>query len=134
LALAALKIIVLPPSIIEFLIPLSILLTALYNIFQKEEKTTQWRWNYLLALFFGFIHGMGFSNFFSALLGKESHILGPLFAFNIGIELGQIGIIAVFLGLYFLIVDCFKLPQRFWAIGISCIAAVLASWILFNQF
>lgn len=57
---------------------------------------------YLIVLSFGFIHGMGFSVLLRSLLGSEESIILPLLSFNIGIELGQILILAVFYVLYYL--------------------------------
>ena len=121
LALATLQIIQVNSAMVEFLIPVTIFLTALSNIFGKGDR---WRaskvhTNYLLALFFGLIHGLGFSNYLRALLGKEGNITIPLLAFNIGIEVGQIIIVAIFLTLSFLFVDLFAVARRDWRMVIS---------------
>ena len=81
LALATLQIVTLPTNIIEFLIPLTIFFTALYNIFETEAHLDRrkMRINYGLALFFGLIHGLGFSNYLRMLLGSEESIFLPLF-------------------------------------------------------
>ena len=68
---------------------------------------------------FGFIHGMGFSNYFRELLGTESDILAPLFAFNIGIEAGQLSIVAVILCVSFLAFNILKISQQSWTQFIS---------------
>lgn len=92
LAASALDIIRLPSSIIENTIPLTIIASCVFNIYQELKKTTNSS-SYILVLVFGFVHGMGFSNFFRSILGKEESIIGPLFAFNIGVELAQIAIV-----------------------------------------
>jgi hypothetical protein len=121
LALATLHIISVNANVIEFLIPLTIFLTAVSNIFLKESTLTRDRLqvNYLMALFFGLIHGMGFSNYLRALLGREQSIVTQLFAFNIGLEFGQIIIVGIFLGVSFIAVDIGKANRRDWRIVLS---------------
>lgn len=134
LALAALDIIFVNRDLIEFLIPLTILLTALYNVSSHEVQedpspgvfSRSVQLNYLFALFFGLIHGLGFSNFFKSLLGQEADIVTPLFAFNVGIELGQLMIVAFLLLIAFLIMNVFKVRQQSWNQFISGAAAGIA--------
>ena len=87
LVLATINILNIPSAVIEFLIPVTILLTAIANIVQKGDYVTPklHAIKYMTALFFGLIHGLGFSNYLTSLLGLESNIVKPLFAFNIGI-------------------------------------------------
>jgi hypothetical protein len=95
LALAATKAVDANRTWIEFLIPVTIVLAGLFNIFRKS-KSTKTPWLTLLAVVaFGLIHGVGFSSFFQSLLGKEESIIMPLLAFNLGIEFGQILIVMV---------------------------------------
>ena len=126
LALSALRIVNLPADLIEFLIPLTILITALYNVLRKAEASQRVLWNYFLALFFGLIHGLGFSNYFRALLGQEENIIGPLFAFNVGVELGQLLIVAIIMAVSFVVMNVFKAKQRDWTLFISGAAAGVA--------
>jgi len=126
LALSALKIVVFPSDIIEFLIPLTILATALFNVSNKQNHNKYVNINYALAMFFGWIHGLGFSNFFKALLGAEEQIIGPLFAFNVGVELGQIIIVALTVMAGYLVVNRFKSSQRDWNLFVSGAAAGVA--------
>lgn len=74
---------------------------------------------YGLALCFGFIHGMGFSYLLRSLLGKEENILPPLFAFNIGLELGQLFILAVFLLISVFLQRFFQVKTKDWNFFIS---------------
>ena len=91
LALSAFDKLLVNSSIIEFLIPLTILFTGIFNLLNLHKTTHQnINLKYLMALFFGLIHGMGFSYLLKSLLGKTSSILMPLFSFNLGIEAGQI--------------------------------------------
>ena len=133
LVLATLKIIKVPTDLIEFLIPITIILTSLGNLFQKSEKISSrsHHFRYAIALFFGLIHGLGFSNFLRALLSEVESMLVPLLAFNIGIEIGQLIIVLIILGFAILFVDIAGVKRREWvlilsggALGISLIMAV----------
>ncbi|QQS28805.1 MAG: HupE/UreJ family protein [Sphingobacteriales bacterium] len=122
LALAALKIVVLPSEIIEFLIPVTIFLTSINNVLNQPKSTgTMFRitGTYLMVVFFGLIHGLGFSNYFTALLGTEQSIVKPLLAFNIGLEVGQILIVAIILILASVVMRLLKLSQRDWTLFVS---------------
>ncbi len=121
LAMATLNLISVNVTLIEFLIPLTIFITAVSNLFLRETSLTQGRVqvNYGLALFFGLIHGMGFSTYLRALLGKDQSITTQLFAFNIGLEFGQIIIVAIFLSVSFIAIDVAKANRRDWKIVLS---------------
>jgi hypothetical protein len=118
LALATLNFIKVNASLVEFLIPLTIAVTAISNILRPQIKNGL-QLNYLFAFFFGLIHGLGFSNYLKPLLGNEVSILRPLFSFNIGLEAGQLVIVASFLMFSILPLIWFKVKQRNWIIVIS---------------
>jgi hypothetical protein len=133
LALATLKIIEVNTKLIEFLIPATIFLTACVNLFQKSDNfnSNLHKFKYGAGLFFGLIHGMGFSSYLTSLLGKEGSLITPLFAFNIGIEIGQIIIILIMTALTLLIVDLAGVKRREWiliwsgaAIGVSTVLMI----------
>lgn len=143
LGLAALDVIRFPADWIEFLIPTTIFLTALYNtVIHKlgEEKegtfSRKLNLNYLFALLFGLIHGMGFSNFFRSMMmpGEESSLIKQLFAFNVGVELGQLTIVAVILLLAFVGMNRLRIPQRDWNLFISGMAAGPALIMMMERF
>ena len=128
LALATLKIISVNAELVEFLIPLTIFLTAVTNLFGKDEALPSHRLqaNYFLALFFGLIHGMGFSNYLRALLGKDQSIFTQLFAFNLGLEFGQIIIVGIFLAVSFIAIDLIHINRRDWKMVLSSAIAGIA--------
>ncbi len=127
LALSTLNIVLLSPEIIEFLIPVTIFITALSNfIFYRDHTPVRIGRQYTFALFFGLIHGMGFSNYLKMLLGKESHIFEPLLAFNVGLEIGQLLIVFAFMLLTWLVTNVMKLSFRYWMYLISGITAILS--------
>lgn len=118
LALAATKMVVPNYTLIEVLIPVTILLSSIHNLYFKESKSKFWM-KYVIITCFGFIHGLGFSNFFIALMGESQSILPTLLAFNLGLELGQLIIVLVFMGIYFSMDKLFKVQKRDWVIFIS---------------
>lgn len=128
LALATLSIVSVNADVIEFLIPLTIFITAVSNLFKKEElrNSKGIQLNYVFALFFGLIHGLGFSNYLRALLGKDRSILSQLLAFNLGLEFGQIIVVAIFLVIAFLLVDLLTISRRDWKMVLSSAIAGIA--------
>jgi hypothetical protein len=127
LALATLSIISVNSSLVEFLIPLTIFSTSCSNLFKRDKSSTRIiQANYVMALFFGLIHGMGFSNYLKALLGKDQSILSQLLAFNLGLEFGQIVIVGVFMAICFTLVDLMKVNRRDWKMVLSSAIAGIA--------
>ena len=127
LALSTLRVISVNQELIEFLIPVTIFITATSNIFRSTELSDRTTYiNYGYALFFGLIHGLGFSNYLKSILGKDSGIVSQLFAFNIGLELGQIIIVSIFLILSFILVDLFTVNRRDWKLVLSSAIAGMA--------
>ena len=120
LALTSFSVISIKSEVIEFLIPMTIIATAIHNLFIRSTSgiSGQTR-SYWMALFFGFIHGMGFANYFRALLMDESSILIPLLGFNLGIELGQLLFVLLVLGVAYVVTNWLKMPQRDWNIFVS---------------
>lgn len=124
LALTAFNVLRAPSDLIELLIPVTILLASLNNVIAKRPEgglfSKRLSLNYALALGFGLIHGMGFANFFRALMGGEgSSIVKPLFAFNVGVELGQIAIVLAFFLLLFVLSRAFSFLHRDWNLYVS---------------
>ena len=132
LALATLNLISIDSDWIEFLIPMTIFITALGNLFRKEQpfQSARIQVNYVFALFFGLIHGMGFSNYLRALLGKDESLAMQLFAFNVGLEAGQIIIVGIFLAVSFIVVNLASVNRRDWKIIISSAVAGIALMLL----
>ena len=119
LVLSALDVFRFPSDWVEFLIPCTIVFTALDNIiFSKNEKKLI-QLNYYLALLFGLIHGMGFANSVRMMLASEQDITLPLFGFNIGLELGQIIVVAIALFIHYIFSEVLKLSNKIWIYIIS---------------
>jgi len=105
---------------IEFLIPVTIVITALSNFFVKKFSfNTRFPLIYFFALFFGLIHGLGFSNHLKSMLGKDSSIIWELLAFNVGLEAGQLLIVLAMLIISFIFVNLLKCNRREFLLYIS---------------
>lgn len=128
LALSTLNIISVKVELIEFLIPVTIFITAGSNIFRNEESmgSRNMQINYFYAAFFGLIHGLGFSNYLKSILGRDRSIISQLFAFNIGLEFGQIIIVVIFLAASFILIDLFGVNRRDWKLVVSSAVAGIA--------
>ncbi|WP_420576716.1 HupE/UreJ family protein [Ekhidna sp.] len=134
LALATMRIIKINADLIEFLIPVTILVTAISNLFTKEDRIAEgkiWR-NYGYAGFFGLIHGLGFSNYLRALLGKDETIILQLFAFNVGLEVGQIIIVGLFMAISFIFVGLGGVTRRDWKMIISSAVGGIALMLMMD--
>ena len=123
------NIIYIPSKLIELLIPITILISiikVLYSTFIAKTKLQKDWFNYILILFFGLIHGAGFSNYLKAILGKSTNIWDKLLAFNIGLELGQIIILILFLLFSRIVVSLFQIRYKLFLIFISIIIIILS--------
>ena len=107
---------------VEFLIPCTIIATAIFNFFVKDYTPKSLRVNYFLALFFGLIHGMGFANTIRFMLSKNQGIAVPLISFNIGLEAGQVVAVAFILLISYLLVNKINLNKKWWVWSLSAIA------------
>ena len=137
LALASFGWVVIPSHIIEFLIPVTILITAIRNVAappsdQLTDDQGNMTGHYLVALCFGFIHGMGFSNYFRALMMDSSSITIPLLGFNLGIEIGQLLVVSIIVIVASLVVKFAQVKHRDWNLFISGAAAGI-SIVLMNE-
>lgn len=122
-----------PVDWIEFMIPLTIAGTALNNLFYQSGKSTgKLPLIYFFALFFGMIHGLAYANLLLDLEGGEnlgSHLL----AFNLGIEVAQLLVVAVVLFLTFIFVEQLKIPQQWWLGVISSIILTFSLKMAFER-
>jgi len=126
LALSVYEIITVNEKLVEFLIPCTIIATALFNFLQKDFEPRSLRLNYFLALFFGLIHGLGFANTIRFMLASDQSIGWSLFAFNVGLEVGQVIVVTGILLLSFLIVDKLHAKRKWWVWVLSGIVLGIA--------
>ena len=134
LALAAYDLIKAPLDIVEFLIPVTIFITGVFNILRasntvaRKEKIT-----FFLALFFGLVHGLGFSNYFRILIGKEDDKILPLLEFALGIEAAQIIIVFSVLLLGMFLQNFFRVVKRDWVLVTSAIVIGVSIPMMINR-
>jgi len=120
LALSVLNYVTVSVKWIEFLIPITIVITAISNIWQKDfQFKTRFPLIYFFALFFGLIHGLGFSNYLKSLLGKTTNIVAELLAFNLGLEFGQILIVLLVLFVSWICITLLKFSRREYLLFLS---------------
>ncbi len=134
LALSIFNKIIISSKWVEMLIPITIIITALENLVQKNTGQHHSRWRYISALFFGLIHGLGFSNFLKSMIGKDESIVTQLLAFNLGLEGGQLLIVAAVLLLSFLFVQVLNRQRKEWIVFVSGGIFSLASMMAIERF
>ncbi len=144
LALATLRLVTFPPAIIEALIPVTIMATAVFNLARvgppgrpapanRVLGPVLWAAPNALAAAFGLVHGLGFSNYLRELLGQQSRPVLELLAFNVGVELGQVLIVSVILALGALLLRGFGVARRDWVLAVSGAALGVAALLLLQQ-
>lgn len=133
LAVATLRLVRVDTGLVEFLIPVTIVATAVTNLVglrredPAEHKVAARPLRYALALVFGVVHGLGFSNFLRLALGEERSLFVPLLSFNIGLELAQIVVAVGVVAVALVAVRFLSLPQRVWTLLLSALAGGLAA-------
>lgn len=118
---------------VEFLIPLTIVITAIFNFNQKEFTEKTLKLNYFLALFFGLVHGLGFARTIRFMLAKGESLALPLLSFNLGLEAGQIVVVCAILLLSYLLVNRSGLSRQWWVWGLSSISLCMATFFCFQN-
>lgn len=129
LSLAALQIVNVPTWIAESAIAASVIVAALNNVFPIFHGR---RW--IVAFLFGLIHGFGFANVLTELGLPQSTLLIALVGFNLGVEAGQVAIVAVFLPIAYALRDSFFYKKVVLVAGSLLIAAVATAWLVERVF
>ena len=140
LAVSALNIIQIKQSIIEILIPVTIIITCFVNLVEvlfpnlKNGKGLKnYFLNYSLALLFGLVHGLGFSYLLKSMLGKEATVVFPLLSFNLGLEIGQFIIVCLVLLFSVFLARFTKIQKRIEVICISLLVLGIALLLLVQR-
>jgi hypothetical protein len=143
LALATVGAIKINTTLVEVLIPVTILITSVFNIVDSQAVengrgvTGSARRHhtvlYALAGVFGLIHGLGFSSFLRVVLGGEESIVLPLFAFNVGLEVGQILIVLALFALGALMTHIVRMTRRDWLLVVSGATAGIAITLILDR-
>ncbi len=125
LSLAALQIIALPSRLIESLIAASVVLAALNNVWPVVKEGRRW----LVAFGFGLIHGFGFASVLTDLDLPRNSLLSALLGFNVGVEMGQMVIVLIFLPLAFLLRSSLFYRRMTFVGGSLVVAVIAATWM-----
>ena len=137
LLLSVFGIIAFKVSVIELLIPITILITAIYNLLtaSKSNKNRGLNLIFFITPFFGIIHGLGFSNYFKSILGGNAvSKLLPLSEFALGIEAAQIVVVFIVLILSYTVQTVFRFSRRDWALVFSAfVIGVVLPMIIGNE-
>ena len=123
LFLAAYDVVSVNSKLIEFLIPITILVAAIFNVFTSGKKNGNDKVGvlYITTIFFGLIHGLGFSTFFDVISSNVDSKVLPLIEFALGIELAQLIIVLVVLIISFIVQTIFRFSKRDWILVVSSI-------------
>jgi hypothetical protein len=123
LALSSYGIVAVKSSWIELLIPVTILITALFNVFTagKSARKEKVGIYLIVTLFFGLIHGLGFSTYFKMMTANTSSKFMPLMEYTLGIEVAQIAIVLLVLIVSFLGQSVLRFSLRDWVMVISAV-------------
>jgi hypothetical protein len=129
-------------TLVEALIPITIILTALVNMKQagpaldrrsRRETSVLWAAPNALAAVFGLIHGLGFSNYLRALLGNKTRPVAELLSFNLGVEIGQLLVVSFILLLGFVLLRVVGVARRDWILTVSGAALGVATLLLLQM-
>jgi len=122
LLLSVFGVLIIKGNLVEFLIPITILVVAFFNLFTagKSSKNESISVVVFITLFFGIIHGLGFASYFKSLLGgsPQSKLL-PLSEFALGIESAQLIVVFVVLILSYIVQTFFRFSKRDWTLVMS---------------
>ena len=134
LILSSLEIITINSDLIEFLIPVTIAITAISNFIFINEPKKEIRSHYLFALFFGLVHGLGFANTIKVMISSEQDLLMPLFGFNVGIEVAQIFVIAIALIFLETIIKFSPVTKKMVIMFVSAVVLCFAFYMMWERF
>lgn len=134
LFLSVLDIIRFNDKYVEFAIPCTIVVSSALNLYRRNQLEKTATIQYLLALVFGFIHGMGFANSIRFMLSSDQHLLGSLFSFNLGLESGQIFVVLLMLLMVWLMVKVNLFTYRFAVVLFSAIILGFSLKMAFDRF
>lgn len=128
LVLAAFNIISIKSSLVEFLIPITILAVAVFNVFTAGKAIQKSKLGVLFfsTLFFGLVHGLGFAGEFKILVGASESKWAVLLEFALGIEIAQVIIVFIVLFLGYVLQTVFRFSRKDWMLVISSIVIGMA--------
>jgi hypothetical protein len=119
---------------VEFAIPCTIVVTAGTNFIIREERKQRSVLQYILALCFGLVHGMGYANYIRMMLSKNQNMVWSLFSFNVGLEIGQLLVVLLVLGVQWILVKYNIVSVRILAMVISIYVMVVSILLAIERF
>lgn len=119
---------------VEFAIPCTIVLTAGSNLLVRQEKKLSSVLQYLLALCFGLIHGMGYANYIRIMLSKNQNMVWSLFSFNVGLEIGQLLVVLLVLCMQWILGKYNLVSARRLALIVSLYVMVVSFFLAIERF
>ncbi len=134
LALAAYGVVQVNSDLVELLIPITILITALLNLYTADKAQASqkaFRMDLGVTGFFGLIHGLGFSNYFRMLMAEEEEKTAPLLGFAAGIEGAQLAVLLAVLTLSYVLLQWTPLSRKYYVWGFSLVIALIALKLIF---
>jgi hypothetical protein len=114
LSLSVLNVVKINSALVEFLIPISIIITAEIQFVKSIHPKAPFRFKYVFALLFGLLHGLGFANTIRFIIAESQQIALPLFSFNLGLEVGQVLIVLLILFMAKICIEVIGMPQKWW--------------------
>jgi hypothetical protein len=114
LSLSVLNVVKINSALVEFLIPISIIITAEIQFVKSIHPKAPFRFKYVFALLFGLLHGLGFANTIRFIIAESQQIALPLFSFNLGLEVGQVLIVLLILFMAKICIEIIGMPQKWW--------------------
>lgn len=133
LALSVMKVFSINTQLVEILIPVTLIITCFVNLSKQKYNEGSWL-RYCLVLLFGLIHGLGFANTLQFMLARTQSFGTSLFGFNVGLELGQLLVVAVILLVNYLWLKKIRLSLQIWNYLTSGLALCVALYILYSRF
>lgn len=130
LALVSLNVLQVSSAWVEFLIPVTIFITAVVGLLTKSTRLSG---IYVMTVIFGLIHGMGFSGYFRSILASDEHIALPLLYFNLGVEAGQIIFVVIAIALIALFTRLAGIREQSWKTFISGAIIALSLQMIFEN-
>jgi len=134
LALSTLSMLNVSSRFVEFLIPCTIIITAVINIVKPTVADKKVQLNYFLAMFFGLIHGLGFANALKFMMAEDQSLGWSLLSFNLGLEIGQIVLVIILILLAHIFLRYLKVNRRYWIISISVLVLMVSIKMAVERF
>jgi hypothetical protein len=134
LSLSVNEIIKIDINIVDYLIPVTLLVAAVINIFKKHESyTPKSIFRFITIFIFGFIHGLGYADYLKDIVGADLNLAVPIIGFNLGVELGLLLVAFIFLMISWIFVNNLGLSRRDWNLVISSGIAGIALTLMFES-